>query len=204
MVDEENAFQMVVLVLDARRHQPGHAFAVMLAVRVLPVDGDLGGARHFGILLGDRQAAFLIDAMLLALVRKDGVDEHARLANQLFAAFILGIGFLQVDDEDALRHPDLDRRQPDAGASYIVSNMSATSCFSSASNVSTGLEMTRSRGSGVSMMGSRAMGARYELERPPSTHRSPRPERLRQRPLIEIIEFAAHRQTMPEQTGRAP
>src|SRR3546814_16966916 len=84
------------------------------------------------------------------------------------------------------------------GASYIVSNMSATSVFSSASNVSTGLEMTRSRGSGVSMMGSRAMGARYELERPPSTHRSPRPERLRQRPLIEILEFAAHRQTIRE------
>src|SRR3546814_5498177 len=61
MVDEENAFQMVVLVLDARRHQPGHALLMMLAVLVLPVDGDLGGARHLGILFGDRQAALLID-----------------------------------------------------------------------------------------------------------------------------------------------
>ncbi len=115
MVDEENAFQMVMLVLDARRHQPGHAFLMMLAVLVLPVDGDLGGARHIGILFGDRQAAFRIDAMLLALVGKDGVDEHARLADHLLALFILGIGFLQVDHQDALRHPDLNRRQPDAG-----------------------------------------------------------------------------------------
>src|SRR3546814_2074895 len=38
MVDEENAFQMVVLVLDARRHQPGHALLMMLAVLVLPVE----------------------------------------------------------------------------------------------------------------------------------------------------------------------
>src|SRR3546814_1003508 len=77
MVDEENALQMVVLVLDARRHQAGHAFPVVLAVLVLPVDRDLGGARHLGILLGDRQAAFLIDAMLLRKVGEDRVDEHA-------------------------------------------------------------------------------------------------------------------------------
>src|SRR3546814_6966417 len=38
MVDEEDALQMVVLVLDARRHQPGHAFLMMLAVGILPVD----------------------------------------------------------------------------------------------------------------------------------------------------------------------
>src|SRR3546814_12685394 len=75
MVDEEDALQMVVLVLDARRHQPGHAFLMMLAVGILPVDGNLGGARHLGILFGDRQAALLIDAMFLALVREDGVDK---------------------------------------------------------------------------------------------------------------------------------
>src|SRR3546814_12170745 len=32
MVDEEDALQMVVLVLDARRHQPGHAFLMMLEI----------------------------------------------------------------------------------------------------------------------------------------------------------------------------
>src|SRR3546814_2435204 len=83
-------------------------------------------------------------------------------------------------------------------ASYIVSNMSATSVFSSASNVSTGLEMTRSRGSGVSMMGSRAMACRYELAGPPSTHRPSRPERLRQRPFVEIVELPPHRQAVRE------
>src|SRR3546814_14394623 len=89
MVDEENAFQMVVLVLDARRHQPGHALLMMLAVLVLPVDGDLGGARHLGILFGDRQAALLIDAMFLALVREDGVDKDARIADKRLALFVL-------------------------------------------------------------------------------------------------------------------
>src|SRR3546814_802105 len=87
---------------------------------------------------------------------------------------------------------------PIPGASYIVSNMSAISVLSSASNFSTGLEMTRSRGSGVSMMGRMAMACRYELECPTSTHRPPRPQRLRQRPLVEIIQLAAHGQTMRE------
>src|SRR3546814_14835066 len=76
--------------------------------------------------------------------------------------------------------------------------MSAISVLSSASNFSTGLEMTRSRGSGVSMMGRMAMACRYELECPTSTHRPPRPQRLRQRPLVEIIQLAAHGQTMRE------
>src|SRR3546814_2104441 len=73
-----------------------------------------------------------------------------------------------------------------------------TGVFSSASNVSTGLEMTRSRGSGVSMMGSRAMACRYELAGPPSTHRPSRPERLRQRPFVEIVELPPHRQAVRE------
>src|SRR3546814_16588177 len=84
------------------------------------------------------------------------------------------------------------------GAAYIVSNMSATSVFSSASNVLTGMEMTRNRGSGVSMMGSRAMACRYELAGPPSTHRPSRPERLRQRPFVEIVELPPHRQAVRE------
>src|SRR3546814_4976571 len=99
MVDEEDALQMVVLVLDARRHQPGHAFLMMLAVGILPVDGNLGGARHLGILFGDRQAALLIDAMFLALVREDGVDNDARIADKRLALFVFGIGFLQIDEE---------------------------------------------------------------------------------------------------------
>src|SRR3546814_6480681 len=73
-----------------------------------------------------------------------------------------------------------------------------TGVFSSASNVSTGLEMTRSRGSGVSMMGSRAMACRDELSGPPSTHRPSRPERLRQRPFVEIVELPPHRQAVRE------
>src|SRR3546814_2787615 len=72
---------------------------------------DLGGARHLGILLGDRQAAFLIDAMLLRKVGEDRVDEHAGIADHALALFVLGIGLLQVDDQDALRHPDLNRRK---------------------------------------------------------------------------------------------
>src|SRR3546814_18231632 len=42
------------------------------------------------------------------------------------------------------------------------------------------------------------MACRYELECPTSTHRPPRPQRLRQRPLVEIIQLAAHGQTMRE------
>src|SRR3546814_19482038 len=92
MVDEQYAFQMVVLVLDARRHQPGHALLVMLAVLVLPVHRHLGGAGHIGILFRDRQSAFLIDAMLLRKVGEDRADEEAGVANQTLATLIPEIG----------------------------------------------------------------------------------------------------------------
>src|SRR3546814_16064155 len=64
MVDEENALQLVVLVLDARRHQAGPSFPVVLAVLVLPRDHDLAGARHLRLVPRERQAAFTIHARL--------------------------------------------------------------------------------------------------------------------------------------------
>src|SRR6204780_91799 len=50
---------------------------------------------------------------------------------------------------------------PIPGAAYMVCSMSATSCSSAASNCCTGSARVRSRGSGNSRIGSRAMNSLY-------------------------------------------
>ncbi len=50
---------------------------------------------------------------VLAPGRQDDHQGLARLGGQ--GLFVVGIGFLQVDDEQPLRHADLDRGETDAG-----------------------------------------------------------------------------------------
>ena len=63
------------------------------------------------------------------------------------------LGLLEVDHQQPDGYSDLDRGEADPGAAYMVSNMSATSFLRSSSNVSTGLEICRRIGSGVSKIG---------------------------------------------------
>ena len=60
MVDEQYAFEMVHLVLEADREQAVELLLCALAVAVEPAGADAIGAVDLGILVGDRQAAFLI------------------------------------------------------------------------------------------------------------------------------------------------
>ena len=112
MVDEENALEMVHLMLEAGGEQAVQPLLVLLAVAIEPACGDHCGALDLGILVGDRQTAFVIDRMLLGLRDDLRVDEYERPLHR-FAAFFLRL--LKVDHQQPLSHADLDRRQADAG-----------------------------------------------------------------------------------------
>src|SRR4051812_2301340 len=107
MVDEQDAVEVVDLVLDAGREQALGLDLVGLAVEVEILEPHLGGALDILVDFRDRQAAFLVDRRLVRGPYDLRIDEHARLG----LAFLLG----KVHGEDALRHPDLDRGEPDAG-----------------------------------------------------------------------------------------
>ena len=157
------------------------------------------GRVDLGILLGDRQAALVVGRHLVAEAdRISGLMKTLRVADRLA---VLVLRLLQVDDEHArsARRPG-SRRGRCRGASYIVSNMSATSARTSSSTVSTGLRDRRAgRGSGTSRMGRTAMarelGKRAELRQATGP---PRAQRLGQRAFVEIVELAADRQAVRE------
>jgi hypothetical protein len=67
-----------------------------------------------GILIGNRQAAFLVDAIVLGRIDDLRIDENARVADG-FAVFIFL--FLKVNNEQALGHTDLHCGEANAGGS---------------------------------------------------------------------------------------
>ena len=67
MVDEQDAFEMVHLMLEADREQPVEILLVLLAMLVEPARADMVGAHHLGILVGDRQAAFGVRHFLVRM-----------------------------------------------------------------------------------------------------------------------------------------
>ena len=83
MVDEQNAVQMVHLMLQADREKAVDLFLVSLALRVLPAGADLVRAHHLGILFGDRQAALGVGNFGVRVPQDLGVDEHPRVADRL-------------------------------------------------------------------------------------------------------------------------
>ena len=53
VIDEQDPFKVVHLVLKASRHQAFHGFLVKLAVNILPAGADFGGAFDISVNLGD-------------------------------------------------------------------------------------------------------------------------------------------------------
>ena len=99
---------MVDLVLDAGGHQ---AFAVALAKLAIAVeiaDAHGSGPRHDLEHFGDRQAALLIFGGFLRGGDNLRIDEILRLP-RLFLVLD------EIHHHDALRHPDLDGGETDAG-----------------------------------------------------------------------------------------
>ena len=124
MVDEQHAFEMVHLVLEADRQQAVELLLVGLAMLVEPAGADAVGALDLGILVGDRQAALGVGHFLVRVREDLGVDEHPRLLDP--ARRILGPrGSCRSMTSTRLGTPTWIAARPMPGASYIVSNMSA-------------------------------------------------------------------------------
>ncbi|MNT39871.1 hypothetical protein D3C72_1761540 [compost metagenome] len=104
-------------MLQAGRQQAIGLDDLLLAVAVEVLDGDLRRTLHFGVIVRNGEAAFLIDRELIGRSDDLRVDEDAR---GLLVPF-LG----DVEHQHALRHADLDGGEPDArgvvhGLEHIV------------------------------------------------------------------------------------
>ena len=126
MVDEENAFEMVHLVLDAGGHQAFHVLFMRFAFEVLVAHTAGRGPVDIGKDVGDRKATFLIAGQIFRRVEDFGVDENPRfLFRRIVDVFVpvmiawLGLRILvlglEIDHQHALGHADLDRGKADAG-----------------------------------------------------------------------------------------
>ena len=112
MVDKENALQMVHLVLETDGEEAVQLFLMRLALLVEPAGANTVRAVDLGVLIGNGKAALAIGLERVGRPDDLRIDEDAGIANGLAA---LLLRFLQVDDEDALRHADLDGGEADAG-----------------------------------------------------------------------------------------
>src|SRR5690606_1997103 len=79
MVDEEDAVQVIDLVLDAGGKQPGAVKLLLLSIAIEEPHPALRWPFHLFVHLGYRQAALLVDRRLLGPPYDLGIDEHPRL-----------------------------------------------------------------------------------------------------------------------------
>jgi hypothetical protein len=108
VVDEQPALEVVDLVLDAGRPEAGEVLLAGGAGLVGPADADFGGAGDVGVLLGDRQAAFLVDVGLLRGPQDLRVEQHERARRQRLVLHA-------VHDEEADADAHLGGGEADAG-----------------------------------------------------------------------------------------
>ena len=148
MVDEEHAVEMVDLMLEADREQAVDPFLMRLAVAIEPAGADAVGAKHLGIMIGHRQAAFRIGHGDVGAFEDLGIDEDARILDRL--ALLLLSGSCRSMTSSRFATPTWIAARPMPGAAYIVANMSSISDRSASSTASTGEEICRRIGSGVS------------------------------------------------------
>ena len=120
MVDEENTVQVVEFMLEAGCQETVGLQQMLLAVTADMPDGDRRRALHFGIIFGDRQAAFLVDRAFLRRLQDFRIDEHHRL---------LRIAFLgDIDHKQAAGNADLDGGETNArrlihGLQHVVGEL---------------------------------------------------------------------------------
>ena len=151
-------FEMVHLVLQAGRRAGRRAPPRAQCRLVEPFGADARRAVDVAADFGDRQAAFVIDATAL----RDS-QTISGLMNTFGSRIISACGASSSASRHRRCHrsrrcrsmtrrrigtPTWIAARPMPGASYIVSNMSAISVRCASVTVSTGFEITRSRGSG--------------------------------------------------------
>ena len=120
-----------------------------LAVEIEVADLHLGGPLDLLVVFRDRQAALLVGGLLLGRPDDLRIDDHLRLARLVLAG--------EVERDHALRHADLDRREPDPGGVVHGVEHVGDERFHLALIVFTGLETSRSRVSGSMMISRNAM-----------------------------------------------
>src|SRR3546814_1481808 len=109
VVDEENAVEMIHLVLDAGRQQPLRRQLADFVLAVEEAHADLRRARHLAVVLGQGKAAFLVDGVFVGYFDQLRVGQEERRL-----LLVLPGG---VDHDDPLQDAHLGSRQPDAGRS---------------------------------------------------------------------------------------
>jgi hypothetical protein len=112
----------------------GVAFDILITHRRLPITFDTGP------IAGNRKATLFFKRFPFA-----GDNFRVNSNNQIIR-FVLGRA---IKNNEALQFANLSAARPTPGASYMVSTMSAASCFSSSSNSVTGSDFSFSRGSGI-------------------------------------------------------
>jgi len=110
VVDEQHAFEMVHLMLQAHREQPLELLLMAYALLIEPAGADAVGAIDVGILVGHRQAALTVGHFVVGLGQYLGIDEDARFLDH-FPAFLGRLA--KVHHQQPLGHADLDRGKPD-------------------------------------------------------------------------------------------
>ena len=103
-VEKQDAVEVVDLVLHRPGLEAGDGDAVRLRVSIQRLEHDRVRAVHFGVHVGDRQAALLGAFDFTAGFHDARIDEHEGRPELL----------AYVDHGDSLRHADLIRRQTDA------------------------------------------------------------------------------------------
>ena len=80
MIDEQNAFEMIHFMLEAGPEKAIEARFMLLTIFLEPTGMDNRRPFDVGELIGDRQATFVIDRMLLRRIEQLGIDEYAGAA----------------------------------------------------------------------------------------------------------------------------
>ena len=106
MVDEQDALEVVHLMLQAGGQHAIGLHLDLLAVQIEIFRPDAGGALHIVPDFRDRQAALLENGHLFRRPENLGVDEDAPT--------LLAVFLIQIYHDHPLGHADLDRRQADA------------------------------------------------------------------------------------------
>ncbi len=106
MVDEQHAVEMVDLVLQTGRQDAVGLDLLLGSIAVEIAHAASDRPVDLGIVLWNRQATFLIDRGFVGHPKKFGIGQ----ADRVLGVFVLG----DIADDDAPRHRDLDRGEPDA------------------------------------------------------------------------------------------
>ncbi len=107
MIDEQHAFQVIHLVLNADSEQTLGVLDHFLAIIIEIFELHARGPFHLVEYLWDRKAALFVGRHVHRRPKDFRIYEIARLLRLIAAR--------QIHHDDALRHADLDGRQPDAG-----------------------------------------------------------------------------------------